>query len=236
MSAQEKKLTFMMMEDGREAATPGSLFGSYPSFGGGIGRTGSLTGLSPYLNVDPSYLQTQVPEFIRNEETKRGNMENSFTAIGSSVLLGGTIGGAYGLYDGIRLTAVSQMKGKLRRTQILNHTLKSGERCLVKSIWPDLTIRVLGANSSLVYTYSYPNNEEKVHVCFILLGGSVSNALGSIAVVYSSLYILMSQVYEEDNEAKTCVTGAATGNSNNANENDDEKQPYSDLILGWARS
>ena len=163
-------------------------------------------------------------------------MENSFTAIGSSVLLGGTIGGAYGLYDGIRLTALSQMKGKLRRTQILNHTLKSGERCLVKSILPDLTIRVLGANSSLVYTYSYPNNEEKVHVCFILLGGSVSNALGSIAVVYSSLYILMSQVYEEDNEAKTCVTGAATGNSNNANENDDEKQPYSDLILGWARS
>ena len=156
-----------MMEDGREAATPGSLFGSYPSFGGGIGRTGSLTGLSPYLNVDPSYLQTQVPEFIRNEETKRGNMENSFTAIGSSVLLGGTIGGAYGLYDGIRLTAVSQMKGKLRRTQILNHTLKSG--------------------------------------------GSVSNALGSIAVVYSSLYILMSQVYEEENEIKTCVTGAATG-------------------------
>ena len=156
-----------MMEDGREAATPGSLFGSYPSFGGGIGRTGSLTGLSPYLNVDPSYLQTQVPEFIRNEETKRGNMENSFTAIGSSVLLGGTIGGAYGLYDGIRLTALSQMKGKLRRTQILNHTLKSG--------------------------------------------GSVSNALGSIAVVYSSLYILMSQVYEEENEIKTCVTGAATG-------------------------
>ena len=75
-----------------------------------------------------------------------------------------------------------------------------------------------------------------MHVYFILLGGSVSNALGSIAVVYSSLYILMSQVYEEDNEAKTCVTGAATGNSNNANENDDEKQPYSDLILGWARS
>ena len=54
-------------------------------------------------------------------------MENSFTAIGSSVLLGGAIGGTYGLYDGVRLTALSQMKGKLRRTQILNHTLKSGE-------------------------------------------------------------------------------------------------------------
>ena len=54
-----------MMEDGRGAATPGSLFGSYPSFG--QGGTGGLTGLSPYLNVDPSYLQTQAPEFIRNE-------------------------------------------------------------------------------------------------------------------------------------------------------------------------
>ena len=57
-----------MMDNEREASTPGSLFGSYPSFGGGsIGGTGSLSGLSPYLNVDPSYLQTQAPEFIRNE-------------------------------------------------------------------------------------------------------------------------------------------------------------------------
>jgi len=154
-----------MMEDGRGAATPGSLFGSYPSFG--QGGTGGLTGLSPYLNVDPSYLQTQAPEFIRNEETKRGNLENSFTAIGSSVLLGGAVGGTYGLYDGVRLTALKEMKGKLRRTQILNHTLKSG--------------------------------------------GSVSNALGSIAVVYSSLYLLMNQIYEEEDEAKSCVTGALTG-------------------------
>ena len=42
-------------------------------------------------------------------------------------------------------------------------------------------------------------------------GGSVSNALGSIAVVYSSLYLLMNQIYEEENEAKSCVTGALTG-------------------------
>lgn len=152
------------MEDGRGASTPGSLFGGYP---GGMGGTGSLAGLSPYLNVDPSYLQTQAPEFIRNEETKRGNLENSFTAIGSSILIGGAIGGTYGLYDGVRLTALSQMKGKLRRTQILNHTLKSG--------------------------------------------GSVSNALGSIAVAYSTIYILMNQIYEEENDAKTCVTGALTG-------------------------
>ena len=46
---------------------------------------------------------------------------------------------------------------------------------------------------------------------FNILGGSVSNALGSIAVVYSSLYLLFGQVYEQEDEAKTCVTGAATG-------------------------
>merc|ERR1712154_285458 len=153
-----------MMEDGR-GPSPGSIFGTYPSYG--QGGSGGLTGLSPYLNVDPSYLQTGAPEFIRNEETKRGNLENSFTAIGSSVLIGGAIGGSYGIYDGVRETALKQMKGKLRRTQILNHSLKSG--------------------------------------------GSVSNALGSIAVVYSSLYILMNQIYEEEDEAKTCVTGAVTG-------------------------
>ena len=45
--------------------------------------------------------------------------------------MGGAIGGAYGLYDGVRLTALSQMKGKLRRTQILNHTLKSGKILLM---------------------------------------------------------------------------------------------------------
>lgn len=151
------------MDDGRQGPVPGGLFGSY----GGVGGAGSLGTLSPYLNVDPSYLQTSTPDFITNEEQKRGRMENSFTAIGSSVLLGGLIGGSYGLYDGIRLTALSQMKGKLRRTQILNHTLKSG--------------------------------------------GSVSNSLGSLAVIYSVLHALASQIYDEDDAPKSLVTGALTG-------------------------
>ena len=76
--------------------------------------------------------------FSLPKETKRGNLENSFTAIGSSLLLGGAIGGTYGLYDGVRLTALSQMKGKLRRTQILNHTLKSGN-----FFWYDITYNCL---------------------------------------------------------------------------------------------
>jgi import inner membrane translocase subunit TIM23 len=82
-------------------------------------------------------------------------------------LIGGAIGGTYGLFDGVRLTSISQMKGMLRRTQLLNHTLKSGS--------------------------------------------SVSNSFGSIAVVYSSIYLLLSQVYEHESDEKTCVTGTLTG-------------------------
>ena len=47
------------------------------------------------------------------------------------MLIGGAIGGSYGIYDGVRETALKQMKGKLRRTQILNHSLKSGESLLL---------------------------------------------------------------------------------------------------------
>ena len=65
-----------MMDDGRGPATPGSLFGSYPAYG--QGGSGGLTGLSPYLNVDPSYLQSGAPEFIRNEvsATYYGNVKS----------------------------------------------------------------------------------------------------------------------------------------------------------------
>ena len=56
------------------------------------------------------------------------------------------------------------------------------------------------AHTNLLYDYTLN-----------ILGGSVSNALGSIAVVYSSLYLLFGQAYEPEDEAKTCVTGAATG-------------------------
>jgi len=88
-------------------------------------------------------------------------------AIGSSVVLGAAAGGAYGLYDGVRATAVAEMKGRLRRTQIMNYTLKSG--------------------------------------------ATVSNSLGSIAVIYSSLYCLLSLAHEEDDEVKSLVTGGVTG-------------------------
>ena len=110
----------MMDSEGGSGSAPpmGGLFG-------GLG-VGGAAQLSPYLNVDPSYLSTQAPEFIFNQDQKRGRMENSFTAIGSSVISGGVAGGLYGLYDGVRQTAASDMSSKLRRTQIMNYTLKSG--------------------------------------------------------------------------------------------------------------
>jgi len=156
----------MMDENG--GGRPGGAFGGLGgSLGGPAGVGGGMGNLSPYLNIDPTYLQSEAPEFIFNQEQKRGLMEKSFTAIGSSVLIGGAVGGAYGLYDGVRRTAISEMKGRLRRTQILNHTLKGG--------------------------------------------GTVSNALGSLAVIYSSFYVLISQFREEDDELKSCLSGAATG-------------------------
>jgi len=123
--------------------------------------------LSPYFNVNPSYVQT--PEFIVNQDTKKGRIERSFSGIGGSVLAGAAVGGAYGLYDGVRQTAAAGMKGSLRRTQILNYTTKSG--------------------------------------------ASVSNALGSLAVIYSSLHALGSYAldYEEDDELKCIVTAGITG-------------------------
>ena len=84
--------------------------------------------LSPYLNVNPSYVQT--PEFIVNQEQKKGRIEQSFAGIGASVISGGAAGGAYGFYDGLRQTAATGIKGVSRRTQILNYTVKSGELIL----------------------------------------------------------------------------------------------------------
>ena len=47
-------------------------------------------------------MQTAEPDYLYDTEAKRGRLEKSFTAIGSSVCLGAGVGGAYGLFDGIR--------------------------------------------------------------------------------------------------------------------------------------
>jgi len=93
--------------------------------GAGLSSQTSMQGLSPYLNIDPSYLQSS-PEYLFDQEAKRGKMEKSFSAIGTAVCIGSGFGGAYGLYDGVRQTALADLSGKLRRTQIMNYTLKGG--------------------------------------------------------------------------------------------------------------
>lgn len=91
--------------------------------------TGVLTQrLSPYLNYDPRYLNVSQPEFIFPEgaSKQRGRFELAFVQIGTSAMVGAGIGGAAGLYNGVRATTLAGQTGKLRRTQLLNHIMKQG--------------------------------------------------------------------------------------------------------------
>ena len=112
-----QKQSLKMANDGRRSG-----WELYTSLGGHLraaGMGGPPVGvshgqLSPYLNVDPSYLQ-QVkillrktweliyllqPEYLFDTETKRGKLEKSFTAIGSAVCIGSVVGGTYGVFNG----------------------------------------------------------------------------------------------------------------------------------------
>jgi hypothetical protein len=62
-----------MMENNKSTAGS-NLFGG---LGGGLsGSGGGLQGLSPYLNIDPSYLQSSAPEYLFDQEAKRGKVLN----------------------------------------------------------------------------------------------------------------------------------------------------------------
>ena len=147
-------------------------------------RTALRFQLSPYLNVNPSYVQT--PEFIVNQEQKKGRIEQSFAGIGASVISGGAAGGTYGFYDGLRQTVAAGMRGTLRRTQIMNYTVKSGMHFLICMQCGRLERNM------------FP-------------GASVSNALGTLAVMYSCVHTLASQWHEEDDEIKCLGSGLLTG-------------------------
>ena len=100
----------------------------------GLNNSGGFGNVNPYLNVDPTYLQAQTPEFLVNPEIERGRLENSFTAIGAALFVGGASGGTVGLYDAIRNTALSDsstgffkgvISSKIARTRALNSIIKS---------------------------------------------------------------------------------------------------------------
>ncbi|XP_065215164.1 mitochondrial import inner membrane translocase subunit Tim23 [Planococcus citri] len=88
-----------------------------------------LANLSPYLNYDPVYLpQTSQPEFIFPDGAteQRRRFDFSFSQIGTSCMIGASIGGANGFYNGLKSTTLLGQTGKLRRTQLLNHVMKRG--------------------------------------------------------------------------------------------------------------
>ncbi|XP_053980474.1 mitochondrial import inner membrane translocase subunit Tim23 [Hylaeus anthracinus] len=87
-----------------------------------------LQPLSPYLNFDPAYLPPSQPEYIFPEGAtkQRGRFELAFSQIGAACIAGAGIGGATGFYRGIKATSLAGQTGKLRRTQLINHVMKSG--------------------------------------------------------------------------------------------------------------
>jgi len=84
-----------------------------------VTKTFSSAPVSPYLNYDSRYLQQAQPEFIFPEgaNKQRGRFELAFSQIGTSVMIGGGIGGMAGVYNGIKVTKALEQTGTLRRTQ-----------------------------------------------------------------------------------------------------------------------
>lgn len=79
----------------------------------------SLAPVSPYLNYDPGYIPNNQPEFIflDGQNKQRGRFELAFGQIGGSCMIGASIGGVSGLYNGLKTTTLAGQTGKLRRTQ-----------------------------------------------------------------------------------------------------------------------
>lgn len=101
------------------------LFGRDPSLNVPLSSNAVTSQLSPYLSVDPSYLQNQ-PEFITLEgaQQRRGRFELAFSQIGGLVMVGAGAGVGHGLYKGLQETASAGLVGKIRRTQLINYVQK----------------------------------------------------------------------------------------------------------------
>lgn len=81
---------------------------------------------SPYLNFDPAYLNTGGSDYILPEgaKHKRGRFELALSQIGGCIMLGGSLGCGRGLVQGLRET--SSLTGAVRRSQLINYTIKGG--------------------------------------------------------------------------------------------------------------
>lgn len=80
----------------------------------------NLAPLSPYLNFDPSYLPSQ-PEYIFPEgaSKQRGRFELAFSQIGAACILGASVGGSTGFYNGLKSTTLAGQTGKVMRTRLV---------------------------------------------------------------------------------------------------------------------
>ncbi|XKL62040.1 hypothetical protein PGB90_001873 [Kerria lacca] len=93
------------------------------------GARPQLSTLSPYLNFDPAYLkEASHPEFILPEGAgeRRNRFELAFSQIGSCCMSGALLGGANGLYNGLKKVTLEGQTGKLKMTTLLNHVMKRG--------------------------------------------------------------------------------------------------------------
>lgn len=90
-------------------------------------RSSGVNSLSPYLNLDTSFLtQDGGAEFVFAEDStkKRGWGERMFSSIGSSYMAGLTIGGVWGLLEGVRNP--DGLTTKLRLNSVLNGCTRRG--------------------------------------------------------------------------------------------------------------
>lgn len=135
---------------------------------GGLGRPqNNFRQFSPYLPDigDPSLLQPQAPEFIVNQETEMGLFEKSFTAIGGSLMISGTIGSVSGFFGQVRSIAMNSgltaiFHHRPTRIELLNHTLKSG-KMMIHAAGP-ITFMYCGtltATSKISEAYGYDLND-----------------------------------------------------------------------------
>jgi len=92
------------------------------------GSTSASQSISPYLNVDPAYLNQGSPEWIFPEgaSRQRGRFELAFSQIGGAVMTGAFLGGVQGFFGGYKQMGSSNQIASIKRTQLLNHITKRG--------------------------------------------------------------------------------------------------------------
>ncbi|EDO34000.1 predicted protein [Nematostella vectensis] len=100
---------------------------SVPSPPIGMDYSGSpRPALSPYLSIDPTYLNQGGAEFVfpTDQKKKRGWGERMFSSIGTSYMCGLAAGGSLGLYEGLRNPDGKTFK--LRLNSVLNGCTRRG--------------------------------------------------------------------------------------------------------------